>query len=192
MRAMTWWDHETESIWSQPWGMAISGAIEGTRLKLIPAEIVPWAAWVEEHPNTLVLKTEGYGPFGPPRQQFQPGFVIGIALGEDAKAYPFRPASEEGVVNDWIGQFPVVVLANAETNAVYAFIRRAGDQELEFEMLKDALVDRQTGSTWDVARGIAVDGPLRGEVLQRAPYITAFDWAWEDFYPHSEFYRQSG
>ena len=37
MRAMTWWDHKTESIWSQPWGMAIDGPLEGTRLKLIPA-----------------------------------------------------------------------------------------------------------------------------------------------------------
>jgi hypothetical protein len=189
---MTWWDHETESIWSQPWGMAIAGTLEGTRLKLIPAGIVPWAVWVEEHPDTLVLSSEGYGPFGPPRTPFQPGFVIGIALGEDAKAYPFQPASEEGILNDWIGPFPVVVLADAETKAVHAFLRRAGDRELEFELREDALVDRQTGSTWDLGRGIAVDGPLRGEVLQKVPYITAYDWAWEDFYPHSEFYQGSG
>ena len=50
-------------------------------------------------------------------------------------------------------------------------------------------MDLQTGSTWDFDRGIAVDGPLRGEVLQRVPYITSFDWAWEDFYPHTEFYK---
>ncbi len=29
MRAMTWWDHETNSIWSQPWGMSIAGELEG-------------------------------------------------------------------------------------------------------------------------------------------------------------------
>ena len=62
-------------------------------------------------------------------------------------------------------------------------------QELEFNLLEDALVDIQTGSTWDMAKGIAVDGPLRGAVLQRVPYITSFDWAWEDFYPHTEFYK---
>tara|TARA_B100000315_G_scaffold76091_1_gene69659 strand:+ start:4605 stop:5174 length:570 start_codon:yes stop_codon:yes gene_type:complete len=189
---MTWWDHETESIWSQPWGTAIAGDLEGTRLKLIPAGIVPWAAWVEEHPGTLVLNLEGYGQFGPPREPFQPGFVIGIALGEDAKAYPFQPASEEGVVNDWIGPFPVVVVADAESKAVHAFLRRAGDRELEFELREGALVDRQTSSTWDLGRGIAVDGSLRGEVLQRVPYITAYERAWEDFYPHSEFYQRSG
>ena len=50
------------------------------------------------------------------------------------------------------------------------------------------MIDAQTGSTWDVTRGIAIAGPLRGEVLQRVPYITAFDWAWEDFFPHTQFY----
>ena len=41
---------------------------------------------------------------------------------------------------------------------------------------------------WDVARGIAVEGPLTGTVLQQVPYMTSFDWAWEDFYPHTEIY----
>ena len=50
------------------------------------------------------------------------------------------------------------------------------------------MVDVQTGSKWDLVKGIAIDGPLRGEVLQRVAYITAYDWDWEDFYPHTEFY----
>ena len=187
MRAMTWYDHETQSIWSQPWGMAIAGSFDGTRLQQIPAGIVPWDAWLEEHPNTLVLKTES-GFFGPRRQHFKDGFVIGIALGEAAKAYPFTRASDEGVVNDLIGPFPVVVLADKETKSVYSYVRKGGDQVLEFMLQDGILIDVQTGSSWDVARGIAIDGPLRGEVLQGVPYSSAYDWAWEDFYPHSDFY----
>ncbi len=188
MRAMTWWDHETSSIWAQPWGMAIGGPFEGTKLKLIPASIVPWDVWMREHPDTLVLDTD-QGRYAPARKPFHPDFVIGIALGEHAKAYPFLQASDEGAVNDHIGPFPVVVLADAETKSVHAFVRRAGDQELVFNVRGESLVDAQTGSTWEIARGIAVEGPLRGEVLQRVPYITAFDWAWEDFFPHTEFYQ---
>ena len=30
--------------------------------------------------------------------------------------------------------------------------------------------------------------PYGGAVLQRVPYFTAYDWAWEDFYPHGAFY----
>ncbi len=189
MRAMTWFDHATRSIWSQPWGMALAGPFEGTRLEQIPANILPWDAWLAEHPDTTVLATES-GPFGPRRQRFDSDFVIGIALGEDAKAYPFGLTSDEGAVNDWVGEFPVVIVADSETKSIQAFVRRTGDRELDFTLREDALIDIQTGSRWDIARGIAVEGPLRGEVLQRVPYITAYDWAWEDFYPHTGFYNR--
>ena len=188
MSAMTWWDRETGSVWSQPWGMAIDGDLKGTSLRLIPASIFPWAAWLAEHPETLVLKPRG-GRF-PAGKHFSDEYVIGITLGENAKAYPFRPASQEGVINDRLGTFPVVVLADAQTKAVHAYLRRAGEEEMEFGLEDGRLFDLGTGSTWDVARGIAVDGPLRGTVLQRVPYVTAFDWAWQDFYPHSEFFQQ--
>ena len=187
MRAMTWWDHETESVWSQPWGMAIGGPLEGTRLSLIPAGVVPWAARQAEHPETLVLDLPDYGG-----KRFSSDFVIGIALGESAKAYPFEIASEEVVVNDKIGDFPVVVLVDAETKAIHSFLRTTQDRDLEFTLKDGKLVDLQTGSSWDANRGIAIDGPLQGEVLQQVPYITSFDWAWEDFYPHTEFFRGVG
>ena len=184
MRAMTWWDHETESVWSQPWGTAIKGPLEGTRLRLIPAGIVPWAAWQAEHPETLVLDLPGYGG-----RRFSSDFVIGIALGEHAKAYPFEITSEEAVVNDQVGEFPILLLVDAETKAVHAFLRKARDADLVSALQEGRLVDLQTGSIWDATKGIAIDGALRGEVLQKVPYITSFDWAWEDFYPHTEFFQ---
>ena len=100
MRAMTCWDHETESIWSQPWGMAIHGPLKGTRLRLIPARIVPWVTWLDDHPDTLVMEVEGRGFGG--RESFSERYVIGITLGEHAKAYAFEPASKEEVINDWV------------------------------------------------------------------------------------------
>ena len=191
MRAMTWWDHNTGSIWSQPWGMAIDGPLRGTQLDLIPAGIVPWATWFADHPDTQVLVVPR-GGYGAARQSFSERFVIGIALAEYAKAYPFKPASEEGLINDRIGPFPVVLLADAETKAIQVYLRKLDDTELEFTLVDGRLRDQQTGSSWDVSRGIAVDGPLKGTLLRQVPYSTAFDWAWEDFYPHSEFYGQAG
>jgi hypothetical protein len=38
----------------------------------------------------------------------------------------------------------------------------------------------------DLPRGLAVNGPLRGQGLQPIPSLTAFDWAWFDFYPDSD------
>jgi len=187
MRAMTWWDRETASVWSQPWGMSIAGELEGVRLALIPASIVPWEVWWADHPETTVLQTSS-SRYSTRQQRFTSDFVIGIALGEDAKAYSFERASGEGAVNDHIGPYAVAVVADAETKSVHSFLRTAANQELKFTLRDESLVDVQTGSKWDLVKGIAVDGPLGGEVLQRVPYITAYDWAWEDFYPHTEFY----
>ena len=150
MRAMTWWDHETQSIWSQPWGAALAGPLEGTTLKMIPANIIPWSAWLAEHPDTQVLVIDGGAYFGA-RETFTPNYVIDITLGDFAKSYPFGPASQERVINDWVGPFPVLVLADGDTKAVHTYLRRGGEQDLEFELLDGRLVDRETGSTWDSA-----------------------------------------
>ena len=188
MRAMTWWDHETESIWSQPWGMAIDGPLAGTHLKMIPARMVPWEVWLEDNPDTLVLDPRA-NSLDSTRESFRSNYVIGIALGEDAKAYTFQQTSAAGVVNDRIGEYPIVVTADSDTKSVHVFLRRLGGQEMEFTLQDGNLVDAETGSSWDLARGIATSGPMQGSVLQRVPYITAFDWAWEDFYPHTLFYK---
>ena len=115
MRAMTWWDHKAGSVWSQPWGMAIDGPLKGTQLDLIPAGVVPWATWLAEHPDTLALVVPG-GRYI--KRSFHDRFVVGIALAEYAKAYPFKSASEEGLINDRIGPFPVVVTLPPKTVTV--------------------------------------------------------------------------
>ena len=92
------------------------------------------------------------------------------------------------MVNDWIGTIPVVVLADPVTKAVNVFHRMEGERELTFALIDGRLIDIRTESTWDPSRGIALEGQLLGESLQRVPYVTAYDWAWEDFYPHSKFY----
>ena len=51
---MTWWDHETKSIWSQPVGRAIEGELTGLELFLLPSELTTWANWLEKHPDTLL------------------------------------------------------------------------------------------------------------------------------------------
>ena len=61
MNAMTWWDWESQSVWGQPWGAAIDGELTGTRLNLLPYELVPWQTWLEHHPDAKVLVDERAG-----------------------------------------------------------------------------------------------------------------------------------
>ena len=195
MSAMTWWDHKTNSVWSQPWGSALSGPLEGTALTLIPASIVPWKTWKDEHPDTTVLSNNLDNG-----RKFVHGvrndFVIGVALENSAVAYEFTVASQEGVINDSVGEHPVAVIVDSDTRDVEVFLRRVPVEgsERPFELTfaldsENRLRDVETGSVWSLAQGVAIDGELRGAPLQQVPWVSAFDWAWEDFFPHTTFYQ---
>ena len=194
MNAMTWWDWSTGSVWAQPWGLAIDGELKGTRLRQLPMSLTTWGEWKADHPGSVVLADDRYYPRNVAGAEFQSGFVIGIALEGAAKSYPFPTLEEEVVVNDFVGEVPVTLFTPAGGN-VHAFVRRLGDRLLTFEAVEGEaprLRDVETGSVWDAALGLAVEGPLSGLGLQRAPTASAFDWAWLDFYPDSVEYQGSG
>ncbi len=196
MNAMTWWDHGTKSIWSQPWGAAIWGELEGESLTLLPGEVVPWSTWVSRHPQTKVLIDE-FGLSSPART-FQNDFVIGVAIQEDSVGYFYTWAEEARVLNDWLRDLPIAVIVEPGTRSIGVYLRNEigtpADPSvqvptvLSFEIGKGgAIKDTESGSTWDVS-GVAVDGPLLGASMQRVPYVTAYPEAWLDFFPNTRFW----
>jgi hypothetical protein len=52
------YDRETDSLWSQLYGVAIEGPMSGTRLSFFPSVFTEWSAWIEQHPDTLVMDKE--------------------------------------------------------------------------------------------------------------------------------------
>jgi hypothetical protein len=186
MNAMTWWDHETESIWSQPWGRALEGEYKGVELFLLPSQLTTWLNWRNAHPQTLVMSNDldRVSLFG--KQGFRPNFVIGLILNNQAKAYYYLDVEKQGIVHDWLNDVPILVWAAAEE--INAFVRVMDDQVLTFEWNGETLIDVETGSTWNLSRGLALSGPLQGRSLQQVPSSSAFDWAWLDFYPESDIY----
>lgn len=195
LRAMVWWDHETGSLWSQPTDIAIHGDYAGVQLAAIPAAIEPWEAWLDAHPETLVLEDtdrilertdQPTDPFAevPERQ------VVGIAMGGLTRAYRVQDVAKQGVVNDVLGGVPLLVYANGETGSVHIYVRAVGTRELTFLSKETKVLDHETGSVWDPALGLAVEGPLAGEALKEIPFTSAFDWAWDLHYPDSDFYPE--
>lgn len=186
MNAMTWFDHESESIWSQPWGRAIQGDLKGTELFVLPSRVITWGDWKAEHPETLVMINDvGRLSF---RQGFDPGFVIGLLLDGRARAYYYTNVAEKTIINDMFDEFPVLLWA--ADNNYQAYLRQADGRTLTFRWEDGQLIDEETGSTWDIRSGLALAGPLRGQSLQPIPGSTAYDWAWEDFYPDTTFYEK--
>ena len=66
--AMTWWDHQTNSVWSQPWGTALFGDLKARALTQIPAEVTPWGTWLAEHPDTLASRNNLANAYGDARR----------------------------------------------------------------------------------------------------------------------------
>lgn len=60
-RNLLLYDHETDSLWSQLAGKAVTGPLVGAALSLLPSTVTTWARWREEHPATTVLSFQtGY------------------------------------------------------------------------------------------------------------------------------------
>ena len=72
---------------------------------------------------------------------------------------------------------------------VLTYLRQVDELVLTFVQKDGTVRDQETGSTWRMEQGLALDGPLEGQVLRAVPYIPAFPSAWEDFYPDSRWYN---
>lgn len=56
-----YFDRQTESLWSQVLGRAVSGQVAGAELELLPTTLTTWEEWEETHPEGMVLSKEtGY------------------------------------------------------------------------------------------------------------------------------------
>ncbi|MGE8452517.1 MAG: DUF3179 domain-containing protein [Pseudomonadales bacterium] len=119
------YDKQTQSLWSQMLGKAISGPLKGAALKDFPITHTTWQAWQKEHPRTVVLSSHtgyqlGYGinPYSDyltnavvmfrVRQEshrFHPKeWVLGVEANGTYKAYPFTELANAGnVVRDRVG-----------------------------------------------------------------------------------------
>ena len=127
-------DRETGSRWQQATGTAISGPLKGTRLELYPFLRTNWGEWKRLHPGTLVLKPlPGYaermpyvnkviretrlgtgpapeGAFGQDNRLRPRETVVGLEIGGEAVAFPFSVLRKVHVVNEKVGQTPVLIV----------------------------------------------------------------------------------
>ncbi|WP_396612542.1 DUF3179 domain-containing protein [Haloferax sp. S1W] len=215
MSDLVMYDDRTESLWSQVLATAIRGEQTGETLSLIPSTISTWGEWKASHPETEVLvpppvsgtirgrQTRRYGvnPYSGYQQSGAIGIgfndevderlhpktsVIGVTSGGIARAYTLSTVNAAGVVNDEVGDLPVVV-ASSKDGTLVAYVRRVDGEVVEFE--RDGRDLKAAGSRWGLLTGRALDGPHEGTVLTRANDRSPMFWfAWADFNPETEIY----
>ena len=177
--AMTWWDHDTGSIWSQPIGEAIAGPRRGATVELLASTLTTWASWRAEHPDGLTLDVPG-AP-----SSFDLGeMAIVVDFGEESAAYLVRSLRADGPANDVVAGVPIAVLTDPSDPQQWAVFSRSLDGVV-VTLAADggSLLDLETGTTWDPARGIGLEGALAGEVLDLLPGFTSFPTDYFTFWP---------
>lgn len=127
-------DRETESVWSQLAGKAVSGALEGTPLRAIPSLQTTWKFWRQRHPDTRVMilpDTDGrpylYSDFTPGEPRRESGdhdtstLGLGLAVGDDAWFFPLHAlADTTSPVRMEIGGQPVVIHHDTAQHTAWA------------------------------------------------------------------------
>ena len=154
----------------------------------------PYAGYDDINQSPFLLTTAPDGRL-PPMER-----VLSVSAGGVHRVYPFSALEGTPVINDTVGGEPVVVLSRQGTLSVLdqseikasrriasanAFSRRLDGKILAFETRDGRVVDRATGSQWDLL-GRAVSGPLEGARLTPAVGGVHFALAWLAFNPDTE------
>jgi hypothetical protein len=125
------YDHETNSLWSQLAGIALTGDRMGERLRVMPSVLTRWEEWVDVHPSTLVLAPDpGYArdytrnPYvayeASPAPMFRPARhdtrladkerVLGLSYGGRERAYPLSELERAApAIHDRLGRHDVTI-----------------------------------------------------------------------------------
>jgi len=198
-------DARTGSWWRQATGEAVTGPLKGQRLAEIPSRQMTWAAWSARHPGSDVLQPDprfasryagmrGYAEGTnessltgrDARSWERKSWVVGVRSENAARAFDWNELTRERVINDRVGDLPVLLLLGADGASFHAFDARPGGSgpPLELESTADSgrFRDRATGALWDES-GLALDGPHAGTRLTAVPAYQEFWHSWQDFQP---------
>ena len=117
--------------------------------------------------------------------------ILGAEFGGAAKAYPVRILNWHEVVNDDVGEQPVLISWCPLCGSGLVYDPRANGRRYTFGVSgllyqqNLLLFDRETESLWSQIRGGAVAGPLAGTFLRLLP-VTMTTWgSWKQEHPQT-------
>ena len=207
--SLVMYDRQTGSYWTQVDGLAIGGALNGRALTMVPSVHTTWKAWKALYPQSRVLrKRSGRGSSyeGYNRNPNELGIlgrrnadsrldgktrIFGIRQSGHQTAFPLDEVRDVRLVETTVGDLAVLLAAASDDTPVQVYDRRVGERLLTFRFIDGdrALRDNETATTWRLADGVAIDGPLAGHRLTRVAAHSAFWFGWQGFFPRSEVWR---
>ncbi|MQF64919.1 DUF3179 domain-containing protein [SAR202 cluster bacterium AC-409-J13_OGT_754m] len=214
MNALVMYDHQTQSLWSQFLAESVDGELEGTPLEFIPALHTNWGTWSSLYPNTEALNKGSSNSFDPYESYYIDNktgvlgetnsdnrlpaktIILGLRTSNLVRAYPLDLLKDKPVINDSANDIPTLVAFDSDSGAGVVFHREIEGKTLTFDLHRiemestPMVIDRETGTVWEMLTGRAVEGSLKGQKLEQLPTTLAFWFAWKDFYPNTEIYGE--
>ncbi|MCR4403696.1 MAG: DUF3179 domain-containing protein [Candidatus Acetothermia bacterium] len=116
--------------------------------------------------------------------------ILGLEAGGRAQAYLRTDLARLGLLNDWLGEVPILAVMTPGGEARF-FRRELAGSILEFRLEEGKLIDEGTGTSWSFD-GRALAGPLasQGATLEELPAVSAYWFAWLLFHPESDLFSQ--
>ncbi len=118
--------------------------------------------------------------------------LIVVQTEQEVRAYPLQILIWHELVNDWIGDTPVLISYCPLCNSAVVFDRRLGGSVYDFGvsgMLRDSdmvMYDRTTESLWQQITGEAIVGTLTGSRLTVLPSQTVSLAVLGDHFPQAK------
>jgi len=163
------YDRESDSLWSQLMMKAVSGPEKGTALVLLPSEHLRWSAWREKYPQGQVLSDEtGH------RRDYS-GTAYASYFATDQTMFPVPHTRRELKNKEWI----IGVILDGNAKAYPA-------AQMPKAPVKDRVGRHEITVSYDSETSQPVVMNSKG---QPVPYIVAFWFAWQAFYPKTELWK---
>lgn len=199
-------DFQTETWWRQETGEAAKGHYAGRTLDDVPFEEMSLENWLAKYPESDILQfdekyTQAYNirdkimnyeaSLPGWHMQDTPAMIIGVEVGDKARAYDWDEMKKRRMVMDELGGTPLLVLSAADESYAFVYDRSVEGEALEFEFKDEVLTDSKTGSQWDHL-GRCTTGELSGKQLQHLQCYQQCVRAWSAFHGHTDFYDFNG
>lgn len=191
-----------KGVISQLHARVMTGPHRGEALRAYPATLTSWARWRELHPQTTgawwetglkgaYLEKLLFATMASDAQSDTPLYatrridrrlpikqqVLGVRVGADARVFTRDEMKNSPVIEEVVGNEPVVVLFDPERDMARCFLRRHRGRLLAFEAVGPGLMRDATGRTWDVA-GNGPDGERLEPVELVVDRVYWFAWAY--------------
>ena len=194
-------DATTHSWWRQVTGEAVAGPLKGVSLPEVPSTQTSLQKWLDLYPNSLVMQRDpsfqeeydsmdtydlgiGRGKLtGTDTASWnEKSWVVGIATDKQhAKAYDWNRLKTEQIIQDQVGEFPIVLVL-AKDNVSFVAYKRP-DKSALFSFQNDTL--SLSEKRWDLL-GRAVNPA--DENLTKIPAYQEFWHSWRTFHPYTTRY----